>query len=153
MTEPAILTLDISPFWRHLQDQLLRIVGVYPEDKLNWSPKAELWNARGILIHVSDVRDYWLANGVQDGDAYPNIWLTARTKEDLSRELVRTFDRLTRFLTNAQQLDAMYASPGSTDSECTGHWLAFELLEHDIHHRAELLQRLALLDVTHDIYL
>jgi uncharacterized damage-inducible protein DinB len=29
--------------------------------------------------------------------------------------------------------------------------VAFHLLEHDVHHRAELLQRLALLDVVHDI--
>ena len=28
-----------------------------------------------------------------------------------------------------------------------GHWIAFHLLEHDIHHRADILHYLALLDV------
>ncbi len=75
----------------------------------------------------------------------------ARTKDDPKRELGRTFQRLTRLLTNAVQLDARYPDPGYQPSVRSGHWLAFQLLEHDIHHRAELLQRLALLDIAHGI--
>ena len=147
----AYLNLDIGPYWRSLQEHLLLVVDLIPEEKLNWTPKDDLWNARGILIHVSDVRDQWLANGVQDGQPYPNIWRTARTKDDLQRELDRTYRRLTRFITNAEWLDATYPDPGNRSSIRNGHWLAFQLLEHDIHHRAELLQRLALLGIAHGI--
>ena len=100
---------------------------------------------------MSDVRDRRLANGVQDGEPYPNVWQTARTKDDLKRELDRRYQRLTRFLTNAVQLDATYPDPDYPQSLRSGHWLAFQLLEHDIHHHAELLQRLALLDIAHGI--
>ncbi len=34
-----------------------------------------------------------------------------------------------------------------------GHWLAFQLLERDIHLGSELLRRLALLDIAHGIEL
>ena len=152
MTDPTFPPLAISEYWQTVQDNLLRIVELIPDDKLNWTPQNDLWNSRGILVHVSDARDGWLANRVVDGDPYPNIWTTARTKDDLARELARTFERLQRFLANQAQLDAAYSYQWDGHTEnFNGHWVAFHLLEHDIHHRAELLQRLALMGVAHNI--
>jgi uncharacterized damage-inducible protein DinB len=151
MAPTQLPRLDISPHWQSVQDNILSIVDKFPEDKLNWSPKPDLWNARGILIHVSDARDIWLSRDVKDGDPYPNIWTTARTRDDLKRELVRTFARLGRFLANQAQLDATYADDRENGLTFSGHWIAFHLLEHDIHHRTELMQRLAHLDIDHGI--
>ena len=155
MTEQAFPALRISPYWESVQEHLLHIVDLVPDDKLNWSPKEDLWNFRGILIHVADARDGWLADGrhgVQDGEPYPNIWLTARTRDDMRRELVRTFERTQRFLRNQAQLDAVYTDEWNGEKLVRdGHWIAFHLLEHDMHHRCELLQRLALLDIEHGI--
>ncbi|MBI5288708.1 MAG: hypothetical protein HY873_07015 [Chloroflexi bacterium] len=72
------------------------------------------------------------------------------SKDDLKRELERSYSRLQRFLANQAQLDATYTSDWD-GRKYDGHWIAFHLLEHDIHHRAELMQRLALLDVEHRI--
>jgi len=155
MTMPPIPRIDMSPHWRSVQNDLLRIVDVIPDDKLNWTPQSDLWNSRGILVHIADARDGWLADGrhgVQDGEPYPNIWLTVRTRDDLRRELVRTFERVERFLGNQSQLDASYSDEWNGELLTRdGHWIAFHLLEHDIHHRAELLQRLALLGVAHGV--
>ena len=153
MSDAPYIKLQVDPFWQRLQNDLVRIVELVPDDKMDWTPRSELWNFRGILIHVSDVRDYWLANGVQDGEPYPNIWQTARSKDDLKRELVRTFERLTRFLNDRAQLDAQKPDPADASRPRDGHWLAFQLLEHDIHHRSELMQRLALLGIAHGIEL
>ncbi len=144
--------IDITPHWASVQDDIVRIVDLIPDDRMNWSPKPELWNFRGILIHVADARDGWLTRAINDGEPYPNIWTTARSKDDIRRELARTWTRLGRFLANQSQLDASY--PGEhngQEADLSGHWIAFHLLEHDIHHRAELLQRLALLGVDHGI--
>lgn len=147
--------LNISAYWAEINDDLVRIVDLVPDDKIDWSPKPELWNFRGILIHVSDARDRWLSDmqgGVADGEGYPNIWATARTKDDLRRELVRTYERLLRFLGNQAQLDAPHEETWDRHTRSyDGHWIAFHLLEHDVHHRAELMQRLALLGVEHGI--
>jgi uncharacterized damage-inducible protein DinB len=147
---PQLRPLDIAPYWRSVNDTLLRIVDLIPDGKFSWTPKPELWNARGILIHVSAARDGWLTRDVKDGEPdRPEIWTTTRTQDELKRELSRSFERLQRFLANQAQLDATYGSEFRPSFD--GHWIAFHLLEHDIHHRAELLQRLALLDVDHDI--
>ncbi|MEX0750575.1 MAG: DinB family protein [Dehalococcoidia bacterium] len=151
MQKPNVPPLAITPYWASVQDDLLRIVDLMPAGKMNWTPSDELWNSRGILIHVSDARDSWMAGDVKDGDPYPNIWTTARTRDDLKRELVRTFDRVQRFLANQAQLDKRYTPAEPAYPPRDGHWIAFHLLEHDIHHRTELMQRLALMGVTHGI--
>ena len=155
MQAEAFPPLAISRYWQSVQDHLLRIVEIVPDDKFDWTPKGDLWNFRGILIHIADARDGWLAagtHGVQDGEPYPNIWLTARTRDDLRRALVRTFARVQRFLHNQAQLDGSYSEEWDGQVHTRdGHYIAFHLLEHDIHHRAELLQRLALLDIPHGI--
>ena len=149
MTDTTFPPLNIASHWQSVQDDLLRIVDLIPEGKFNWTPKPELWNSQGILIHISDARDQWLSRDVQDGEPYPNIWTTARTPDDLKRELSRSFARLQGFLSNQSQLEARHASEWREDFD--GHWIAFHLLEHDIHHRAELMQRLALLGIDHGI--
>jgi uncharacterized damage-inducible protein DinB len=142
--------IDITPHWAVVQEDIVKIVGLVPDDKIDWSPKDELWNFRGILIHISDARDRWMDRDVQDGEGYPNIWTTAKTKADLTRELERTWERLGRFLADPAKIGAMYPGDG-THAPNSGHFIAYHLLEHDIHHRAELLQRLALLDIAHGI--
>jgi uncharacterized damage-inducible protein DinB len=152
MMERTFPNLEITPYWQSVQDNLLQVVDLIPDDNLNWAPNAELWNSKGILIHVADARDRWLAlpHGVNDGDPYPNIWTTARTKDDLKRELTRTFDRMQRFLANQPQLDEWHEEEWQGETNrYNGHWIAFHLLEHDIHHRAELMQRMALLAIEH----
>jgi len=149
MADTTLPPLNIALHWQSVQDDLLRIVDLIPDGKLNWSPAPNLWNSQGILIHISDARDQWMTRDVKDGEEYPNIWTTARSKDDLKRELERTFARVQRFLANQTQLDAGHQSEWREHFD--GHWIAFHLLEHDIHHRAELMQRLALLGVEHDI--
>lgn len=150
MPQDTVPALAISPYWQSVQDDVLRIVDLVPDDKIDWSPKQDLWNFRGILIHVSDARDRWMDRDVNDGEGYPNIWTTARSKDDLKREVERTWARLGRFLANREQLERSYTS--DFDGRVyDGHWIAFHLLEHDIHHRAELMQRLAHLDIEHGI--
>lgn len=152
MTGSTSSPLAITPYWESVQEDLLLIVDLIPQDKINWSPTPELWNSQGILIHVSDARDIWMTRDVQDGEPHPNVWTTARTKDDLKRELVRSYERVGRFLANQAQLDQPHQSEWQGQvKRFDGHWIAFHLLEHDIHHRAELMQRLALLGIEHEI--
>jgi uncharacterized damage-inducible protein DinB len=155
MSDSNLPRVDILPHWATVHEHLLHIVDIIPEDKLNWTPKAELWNSRGILIHVADARDGWMggeSHGVVDGGGHPNIWLTARTKADIRREMERTFERVMRFMRDPQKLDGSYIARWEDQQETnSGHYIAFHLLEHDIHHRAELLQRLAMMGIDHGI--
>jgi uncharacterized damage-inducible protein DinB len=135
--------LDIVPVWRRFNDTLIRLVDYVPEDKINWSPKPELWNFRGILIHIAGARDGWLTRTVKDGDDQ-QIYQTVRSKDDIKAAYASTWKRLEAFASDRAKLDAMYDDEGW---QVSGHWIAFHLLEHDIHHRADILHDLALLGI------
>ncbi len=73
-----------------------------------------------------------------------DVWGTVRTKAQIKDAYARTWQRVTRFLADAAKLDATYDDGGKP---VTGHWIAFHLLEHDIHHRADIFHYLALLGI------
>jgi len=136
--------LDITPVWARLNEELIRLVDYVPDDKMNWSPKPELWNFRGILLHIASARDIWLTRTVQDGVDAPDVWRTVRNRPEIQQAFRRTWDRLEAFLRDAEKLDAAYPELAGTVS---GHWIAYHLLEHDVHHRADIFHYLALLGI------
>ena len=145
MTYPP---LDITAQWGRLNDGIVRLVDYIPDDKLNWSPRPELWNFRGILVHMATARHNWMIRDVKDGEISPDVLRDARTKEDLKRHLQISWERLLRFLSDPNKLAGTYKGIHEPDT-LTGHWIAFHGLEHDIHHRADIFHYLALLDIEH----
>ena len=150
MSEASFPMLDVTAQWGRLNDSMVTLVGYVPDDKLNWSPQPGLWNFRGILLHTIMVRDSWLQHAVQDGETAPDVLTMVQSKDEIQRELRRTWERVQRFLSEQQYLDRVYEdSRGDVEHNYSGHWIAFHLLEHDIHHRADIFHYLALLGVEH----
>ncbi len=149
MTAPTPLPLDVAPFWERLNDGIVRLVDYIPEDKVNWSPKPELWNFKGTLLHMLAVRHAWLGHDVKDGVATPDVLRDAQSKEAIKDHFGISWVRIERFLSNGKQLEATYHNEGNRYETYTGHWIAYHLLEHDIHHRADIFHYLALLGIEH----
>ncbi len=85
---------------------------------------------------------------MKDDVEAPSVWQTTRSKAEIQREYRRTWERLEGFLRDGTKLDATYNlldNPAEPAEPVNGHWIAWHLLEHDIHHRADLLHYLALL--------
>jgi uncharacterized damage-inducible protein DinB len=140
--------IDLAPTWARFNEELIRLVDYVPEDKINWSPKPELWNFRGILLHIAGARDGWL-EGMGDGIEAPNVYQTVRSTDEIKAAFARTWDRLAATLADQERLDAAYETqdPGEPVDTRSGHWIMFHLLEHDIHHRADIFHYLALLGI------
>ena len=149
MTGQASGALDIVPYWGRMNDTIIQLVDYIPGDKLNWSPKPELWNFKGILLHVVMVRHNWLANRVKDGAPTPDTLHEGQTREGMKEQLRLSWRRLERFLRDPARLAATYAVEYEDGEMVTGHWIAYHLLEHDVHHRADIFHYLALLDIEH----
>ena len=142
MTGDGFARLDIVPVWARFNDELVRLVDYVPDDKMNWSPKPELWNFGQVLGHIAEGRDIWLGRNVRDGVSAPRVemWTKDVAKDAYRRDL----GALVPFLSDAARLDAVYETRREPR---TGHWIAYHLLEHDIHHRADVLHYLALLGI------
>jgi uncharacterized damage-inducible protein DinB len=145
MNNAPLPRIDVTPTWARFNEELIKLVDFVPGDRLDWSPKPELWNFRGILLHMASARDIWLERDVQDGVEAPDVYRTVRTRPEIQQALRRTWERLAAFLHDQAKLDATYATPWETN--VSGHWIAFHALEHDIHHRADILHYLALLGI------
>ena len=142
----ATTALDIVPVWKRFNDGLIRLVDYVPDDQINWSPREDLWNFRGILLHLAATRDSWLGGVTGEEPMGDHVWKTARSKEDIKQAYARTWDRVERFVSDPPGLTKMY---DDEEGPVSGHWIAFHLLEHDIHHRADILHYLALLKIEH----
>jgi uncharacterized damage-inducible protein DinB len=143
--------LDITGYWAPLNEQLVSLVDLIPDDKLDWSPRPDLYNLRGILIHISSARHAWMTRDVQDGETSPDVLREGQTKEGLKEQLRVSWARMERFLIKRALLDATYDVPGGPGGalRANGHWIAFHGLEHDIHHRADIFHYMALLGIEH----
>ena len=150
MTSQAFAPLDITPLWVHINDELIELVDVMPEDKLDWSPSPELWNTRGILLHIAIGRHGTMSAIIKDGKTAPDIIRGGQTPQGLKDQLRIGWERLQPLLTDPEALDREYDLPfGDKTGRLTGHWLAAGHVEHDIHHRADIYHYLALLGVKH----
>ena len=153
MSETTFATVDIAAQWGRLNDSIIELVDIIPDDKLDWSPREELWNFRGILAHTAFVRHNWLGNIVKDGEPFEDSELFAAiaTKAGIKQALRDSWARTERFLSQQANVDEAYAGYDDVEGEksLTGHWIAFHLLEHDIHHRADIFHYLALLGMEH----
>lgn len=140
----------IGGYIEHVNNALIELVDSVPEDKMDWSPQPDFWNFRGILMHIPMTRHHWLAGIIGDGEPIPDVLRECQTKSGLLEQLVQSSARLQGFISKRTLLDAEYS--GEWDGKPwrhSGHWIAFQLLEHDIHHRATIFDYLALLGLPH----
>jgi uncharacterized damage-inducible protein DinB len=143
--------LDIAEQWGRMNDSIVALVDYIPEDKLDWSPREDLWNFRGTLAHLTFVRHNWLGNVVKDGEPFENTDVVSKlgTKAGIQDVLGASWARVERFLSAQQNLDEIYQGFEDGDDPLSGHWVAFHLLEHDLHHRSDIFHYLALLEIEH----
>lgn len=147
MMTPNPASIAVSEQWRRLNEGLIALVDAIPNDKLDWSPREDLWGLRTILSHVSSTRQNWLT---REGASREALLDTMKTKDDVKEHLRNSWLRVERFLSEQRYLDRVYeGSRDGVDYSYSGHWIAFHLLEHDIHHRADVFHYLALLGIEH----
>ena len=150
MTPDTFSPLNITPMWARINDELIELVDRLPDDKIDWSPKPGLWNARGILFHICIGRHGMMQAFIGDGEETPDVLREVQTREGLKEQLRASWLRMEPFLASVELLDREYELPFQEQlPQLSGHWLAFGQLEHDIHHRADIVHYLGLLGIAH----
>src|SRR6185503_15460009 len=142
--DPAYLTR----YWNSVRAGLLETIDKFRDDELNFRPFSESWSVRQVMLHIAQEERGEFACGIAQtlaefpGDylpgAYPTrdsiksllesvhtlplAYLQSLSEEDLKREIVTPWGARYRLV------------------EMIGH-----MIEHEIHHRAELSLMLGLL--------
>ena len=147
---PEFAPLAITPIWALVNDDLIELVDLISDDQLNWSPRPDLWNSKGILLHVVFGRHGMMGSAIQDGKEMPNVLALGQTREGLKEQLRLSWQRMEPFLRDRQALAREYdVQILSQEGRLNGHAMAFGQLEHDIHHRADILHYFRELGISH----
>jgi uncharacterized damage-inducible protein DinB len=148
MTADGSPRVDIVPMWRQLNDMLIDLVDRVPDERMSWSPRPELWPFQRLFLHIAEAREQWMVRLIDDGEPNIDIYKNVHTKDEMKSALQATFERIERTFTDRERVDATYKDRWWKEAPLRdGHWAAFHLLEHDIHHRADIFLYLALLDI------
>lgn len=140
----AFVPIDIGPYWADLNEHLCDLVELVPPDRLDEAPEGE-WGVREVARHIVGGRQHWLANSLdRDAGRVPSRDISA---EELQAALRASWERIAAFLSDAEALDREYDPPSGDPSyvdppEFRGHYVAFHRLAHDVHHRAQMLDRI-----------
>jgi uncharacterized damage-inducible protein DinB len=148
MSAGSAARLDIVPIWGDLNRMLIELVDVVPDDNMAWSPAPELWSFRHIFQHLAEAREQWMNRAIADGAPDIGVYANVHSKDEIKSALRLTWERIERVFSHQARLDATYKDRWWSKAPLrSGHWVAFHLLEHDIHHRADMLLYLSLLGV------
>jgi len=153
VTSQAYAPLDITPVWARINEELIELVDLVPDDKMNWSPKPEQWNFRGTFLHILTGRYGLMAGLLQDGKPNPDLLREVQSKDGIKELFRASWGRMEPFLSDAGALAREYDVPmqlvGGSTVRLSGHWLAFGQVEHDIHHRGDIYHYLGMLGIEH----
>jgi uncharacterized damage-inducible protein DinB len=148
MSADSSARFDILPTWMNLNGMLIALVDLVPDDSMEWSPEPELWSFRRLFLHLAEAREQWMNRAIADGEPDIDVHQNVHSKDEIKDALRRTWERIERVFADQSRLDATYRDRYWAEAPLRdGHWIAFHLLEHDIHHRADMLLYLALLGI------
>jgi hypothetical protein len=108
MTAEGSARLDIVPVWGHLNDMLIELVDFVPEERMQWSPRPELWSFHHIFLHLAEAREQWMDRAIHDGEPDIGVYANVHTKDEIKDAFRRTWDRIARVFADQQRLDATY---------------------------------------------
>jgi uncharacterized damage-inducible protein DinB len=150
MSPDTSAKLDIAENWDRLNDTIIDLVDYIPENKLDWSPQDDLWDFHHVLSHLVFTRHGWMGNSVTQKIKPEEIHEAMATRAGSQEALRRSWARVRRFLSDETSLNRLFEGEVEGQSYShRGHWIAFHLLEHDIHHRSDIFHYLALLKIEH----
>ena len=153
MADTAYARLDITRHWATMNDHLIDLIDLIPDDKLGWSPREGEWPFQTILQHLIIARYFGpIMDGRDDGVELSGAIAGTQTKDGIKEQLRHSWEILAEFLSDAERLDADYdpqpsefeAEPETND----GHYIAYHRLAHDLHHRGTVIDYLGQLGIS-----
>ncbi len=108
--------LDFAPGWQATNDNLVELVDLFDDGKLEWVPRHGEWPARVIFAHVIGARYHGPIATPDDIARLGDLLRLCRTPEGIKQELRASWEALARFLRDQKKLDDVYDA-GSSASE------------------------------------
>ena len=149
--------LNFGPYWQMNNENLIELIDLVPEEKLDWSPAPTEWSIRVIATHIILARAHHIIAPSQNGAETVEVVMDCKTKDGLKRRMRSSWDMVEAFLADQEKLDAVHEPPkGTTEPEYLdpevydGHYVAYHRMAHDLHHRSTIIGHLGQLEISLD---
>src|SRR5438093_8852047 len=150
--------LKIAPYWQMTNDNLIDLMELVPEEKLDWTPAPGEWSTRVILTHIILARYHDQIVPGREGAEISEVVMDCRTKEGLKKHLASSWQMVAEFLSDPAKLDATHEPLTASAPEyieppvCDGHYIAYHRMALDIHHRSTIIGHLTQLGISLDAH-
>ena len=105
---PNYAPLKIAPYWQMTNENLIELIDLVPEDKLDWTPAPGEWSTRLIATHMILARYHAPIVQGLDGAQMSEVIMDCRTKEGLKKHLASSWQMVAEFLSDESKLDAAH---------------------------------------------
>jgi len=155
--EHSYQRLNFAPYWEMTNDNLIELVDLLPEEKLDWAPEPTEWSTRVIVTHIILARYHNPIVPGREGAQMSDVVMDCRTKEGIKKHLRSSWEMVAAFLSNPELLDSRHEpltgglAPEYIEPEVyDGHYIAYHRMAHDLHHRSTIVGHLGKLGISLD---
>ncbi len=122
--------------WRTLRESIRECLLRTPDNMLCWSPRDGMRTFGQLYVHFASSLEWWLTIKFMDGGQWiPSTERRTDDRRELEFDIVTAFERMERYLCTAD-LSELYEFKGE---QVSGNWVVLHLLEHDAHHRGQVI--------------
>jgi uncharacterized damage-inducible protein DinB len=147
MDRTGLPLAEIATDWLSYQEQLVTALAPLSAEQLALRPAAHLWSVGMIAAHIVAARAHWFHGWMGEGGAefdklpYWDDEPDPHTAAEIVAKLALTWGMIETALGSwtAEDLEQSYRSPYRKDRPPrTRKWIAWHVIEHDLHHGGEI---------------
>jgi uncharacterized damage-inducible protein DinB len=138
---------ELFGHWRVVRRGLLEALDRLTDQQLGFMPHERLWSLGTVARHIANAEEGWFRHiATGELEAWPPFVIEGEaTVESVKNLLAETHRRTEEYLTtlDATELDRTIEAPWGAG--LSQRWIIWHVLEHEIHHRAEIYLMLGMM--------
>ena len=138
--------LEIYPYWERARKTVIQAAKMIPKGKLEWRPAKGMLTFGDILRHMVDCEEFWIHDVLLRKGGSPD-----RKRKDFPTavNILKDLEGIHKKTVAALSKVPMSSLPRKVKIEQDGQvpvsWLLWHVVEHEVHHRGQLITYLRIL--------
>ncbi len=138
--------LDAYPYWERVRKTIVQAASLIPKGKLEWKPARGLSSFGDLLRHMVDTEEFWIQGVLRGKGGSPD---RSRTDFPTLEAILNDWERVHQMsLASLSRMPAKALSRKvkiEKDGRVPVNWLLWHVIEHEVHHRGQIMLYLRLL--------
>lgn len=133
--------------WKQVRRNLIDAIRCIPEEKLEWRPMKGMNSFGDIVRHIAETEDFWIGKVIfgkrwksRTKKSHPTLEIIIKDLEKVHLKTLKLLNELKVEMLNDKKRIGR-------DGKVSVFWILWHVIEHEIHHRAQIFTYLRLLDL------